>query len=311
MQLRYVFTELRTGLRRNLTMHLAVILTLFVSLTLAGCGIMLQRQADLTADTLGSELQILVNLCTEDDPSDSPTCAGGEVTDQQRERIEAEFDDSAEVASYEFQTKEEGYENAQEILPEEVFAGPDPVVTVENWPAAYWVTLEDPNEADGVISAVRGLDGVSSIKDQRDALGQIFGIMTALKYGSWIGSGFLLLAALLLVANTIRLAAMARRREIAIMRLVGASTLYIALPFLLEALVTAVIGVALAAGSLAAFQFFAIERGMAEIVTFLPWIGWDDYVQALIGLVPPGIALLGPALTLIPTLLLTRKYIKV
>ena len=76
MQLRYVFTELRTGLRRNLTMHLAVILTLFVSLTLAGCGIMLQRQADLTADTLGSELQILVNLFTEDDPSDSPTCAG-------------------------------------------------------------------------------------------------------------------------------------------------------------------------------------------------------------------------------------------
>ncbi|TYL50087.1 FtsX-like permease family protein [Nocardioides sp. BGMRC 2183] len=311
MQLRYVFSELRTGLRRNLTMHLAVILTLFVSLTLAGCGILLQRQADKTSETLGSELQILVNLCTVDDPSGAPQCAGGEVTDQQRERIEEEIEASPEVASYEYQTKEEGYEKAQEILPEEVFEGSDPVVTVDDWPSAYWVTLEQPDEADGVISAVEGLDGVSSIKDQREALGQIFGIMTALKYGSWIGSGFLLLAALLLVANTIRLAAMARRREIGIMRLVGASTLYIALPFLLEALVTAIVGVALASGALAAFQYFAIETGMAEVVTFLPWIDWSDYLQAIFGLVPPGIALLGPALTVIPTLLLTRKYIKV
>ncbi|WP_141014223.1 permease-like cell division protein FtsX [Nocardioides sambongensis] len=311
MQLRYVFSELRTGLRRNLTMHLAVILTLFVSLTLAGCGILLQRQADKTSETLGNELQILVNLCTVDDPSGAPQCAGGEVTDQQRERIEEEIEASPEVASYDFQTKEEGYEDAKEILPEEVFEGSDPVVTVEDWPSAYWVTLKQPAEADGVISAVEGLDGVASIKDQREALGQIFGIMTALKYGSWIGAGFLLLAALLLVANTIRLAAMARRREIGIMRLVGASTLYIALPFLLEALVTAVIGVALAAGALAAFQYFAIQTGMAEVVTFLPWIDWTDWVQAVFGLVPPGIALLGPALTLIPTLLLTRKYIKV
>ncbi|TIC87529.1 FtsX-like permease family protein [Nocardioides sp. GY 10113] len=311
MQLRYVFTELSNGLRRNLTMHLAVVLTLFVSLALAGTGIMLQRQAALTEDTLGSELQILVNLCTENDPSKNPNCAGGEVTDAQRDRIEGAFDDSPEVASFDFQSKEEGYDKAKEILPAEVFAGPNPVVTVDNWPAAYWVTLADPTKADGVISAVQGLDGVSSIKDQREALGQIFGIMQALRVGSWIGSGVLLLAALLLVANTIRLAALARRREIAIMRLVGASTLYITLPFLLEALVTAAVGVALAGAALAGFQYFAIETGMAEIVTFLPWIDWNDWTQAMIGLWPPGIALLGPALTVIPTLLLTRKYIKV
>ncbi|HWJ83079.1 MAG TPA: permease-like cell division protein FtsX [Nocardioides sp.] len=311
MQLRYVFSELRTGLRRNLSMHLAVILTIFVSLTLAGTGLLIQRQADLTTDVLGNELQILVNLCVDDDPGHSPNCAGGEATAAQKQRIEEEISSSPEVESYDFQTKQEGYDKAKEIFSPEVFEGPDPVITEQGWPAGYWVTLKDPNEADGVISAVKGLDGVRGIGDQRKALGQIYGIMGALKYGSWIGSGFLLLAALLLVANTIRLAALARRREIAIMRLVGASTLYIALPFLLEALVTAIVGVGLAAGALAAFQEFAINRGMAPTVTFLPWIDWKDYVQSLIGVLPPGIALLGPALTLIPTLLLTRKYIKV
>ncbi|GAA3547668.1 permease-like cell division protein FtsX [Nocardioides daeguensis] len=315
MQLRYVFTELRTGLRRNLSMHLAVILTLFVSLSLAGIGILVQREATVARDSLGDELKILVNLCTDDDPSHSPNCASGEVTADQQQRIEKEIEDSDEVASFTFQSKQEGYERAYEQAKrsntQAAFEGPDPVVTVERWPAAYWVTLKTPERADGIISALEGLDGVSVIKDQRKALGQIFGIMTVLKYGSWIGAGFLLFAALLQVTNTIRLAALARRREIAIMRLVGASTLYIALPFLLEALVAAIVGVALAAGVLAAFQHWGVEQALSDHVEFLPWVDWNDYLQALFGLFPPGIVLLGPALTLIPTLLLTRKYVKV
>ena len=318
MQLRHVSTELRTGLRRNLSMHLAVIVTLFVSLTLAGIGILVQREAEITVDDLGSELQIRVNLCTQDDPAERrgiENCSSGEVTDAQKERIEEELKASSEVDSFDFQTKEEGfrlaYEQAKRKHSEAAFEGDDPVVTPEKWPAAYWVTLKTPDQADGVISALEGLDGVSSILDQRQALKQIFGIMTVLKYGSWIGSGFLLFAALLQVANTIRLAALARRREIGIMRLVGASTLYIALPVLLEALVTAIIGVGLAAGALAAFQYWGVEQGIAERVTFLPWIDWSDYGEALIGVFPPGIVILGPALTLIPTLLLTRKYVKV
>ena len=117
---------------------------------------------------------------------------------------------------------------------------------------------------------------------------------------------FLVVAALLLVANTIRLAAFARRKEIAIMRLVGASTLYIALPFLLEAVVTAVFGVVLAGGALGAFMWFGVHEQIADSVKFMPWIGVQEYTTSLIV-----IAVLGPALTLLPTLLLTRKYLKV
>ncbi|QYJ04250.1 permease-like cell division protein FtsX [Nocardioides panacisoli] len=311
MQLRYVFSELRQGLRRNLSMNVAVVLTLFVSLALAGGGLLLQRQADRTAEVLGDQLQIMVNLCTVDDPSGNANCAGGEVTDPQRTEVERALEESSEVATYEFQTKAEGFAKAKESYPPEVFEGEDPVISEEDWPAAYWVTLEDPSEADGVTSAVRGLDGVSGVQDPRDELRKIFGIIDSLEIGSWAGAGVLLVAALLLVANTIRLAAIARRREIEIMRLVGASTLYIALPFLLEALVAAVVGAGLAALALAAFLKLAIMDGLAEALGFLPWVGWDDYVQVLIGTWPPGIALIAPALTLIPTLLLARKYTRV
>ena len=174
------------------------------------------------------------------------------------------------------------------------------------------MTLKDPQEAEGVKSAVIGLDGVAGIKDQREQLEPVFGIIDALKYGSWIGSGLLLLASLLLVANTIRLAAMARRREIGIMRLVGASTLYIALPFLLESLVTAVIGVGShgrCAGGVREVRDHGRARG-CDRVRALDRVGRLRR-GARRHRARPGIVILGPALTLIPTLLLTRKYIKV
>ena len=308
MQLRHVFSELRQGLRRNASMHVAVVLTLFVSLTLAGVGALLSMQADKTADLLGTQLQIAVQLCTDEDVN-NPLCVG-EVTEPERDAVEAAIEENPEVADYRYKSKEEAYEQAKEIFPES-FDGPNPPVTVDDMPQAYVVTLEDPAEADGIKSAVEGLDGVSNVQDQRDTLNGIFEIIDALQIGSWVGAGVLLLAALLLVANTIRLAALARRKEIGIMRLVGASTLYIALPFLLEALVTAAVGVLLAGAALAAFTKFGVQDGLAQGLDFLPWVGWPEYVDSLIGVWPVGIAILGPVLTVAPTLLLTRKYIKV
>ena len=90
------------------------------------------------------------------------------------------------------------------------------------------------------------------------------------------------------------------------MRLVGASTLYIALPFLLEAFVTAFLGVLLATGALAAFMYFGIEKRAHDQLKFIPWIGMEQYLVAI-----AIVAVLGPLLTVLPTLVLTRKYLKV
>ena len=303
MQLRYVFTELGQGLRRNVSMHIAVVLTLFVSLTLVGLGLLLNRQADKAADQWGSQLQITVWLCKDDD--DNPRCTG-EVTEPQKDAIAAAIEENPEAESHYFESKEEAFEKIKDLLGPERFEGPNPAATVDDMPQSVWITLEDPNEFEGITSAVQGLPGVSSIRDAREVLQPIYGSITALKYGAWGTAAFLVLAALMLVANTIRLAALARRREIGIMRLVGASTLYIALPFLLEAIVTAVVGVALAAGALGAFMWFGIHERAATGLTFMPWIGLPEYTTTVLA-----IGVLGPVLTLLPTLLLTRKYLKV
>jgi cell division transport system permease protein len=300
---RYTLTELGQGLRRNLSMHLAVVLTLFVSLTLVGMGVLLNQQAAKAAEHWGSELQITVWLCKDRDQNSA--CVG-EVTDAQKDAIEKVVQDNPEVAGYHFESKEEAFEKLKDTYAPGKFDGPNSVITAEDMPESLWIELEDPEEFEGITSAVVGLDGVSGIRDARDTLKPIYGAIDALKWGALATALFLVVAALLLVANTIRLAAFARRREIGIMRLVGASTLYIALPFLLEAVVTAALGVLFAAAALVAFEKFGIQDRIQGELNFIPWIGWPE-VQYAIGV----IAILGPMLTVIPTLVLTRKYLKV
>ncbi len=301
--MRFLFTELGQSLRRNVSMHVAVVLTLFVSLSLVGLGVIAQREANKTIDYLGSELQITVWLCKAAD--DRPACLG-EVTDAQRKIIEKTIDANPEVDSFEFEDQQVAFDKAKELIGPEKFEGENAPVTVEDLRSSYRITLKDPDEFEGITSAVEGLDGVSYLNDLRDELAPIFLGIDYIKWGSIGFAGLLVLAALLLVANTVRLAALARRKEIGIMRLVGASSLYISLPFLFEALFMAAMGVVLAGGALAAFMHFGILERAAEKLGFLPWVGWEDYWVTLIV-----VAILGPLLTLIPTLLLTRKYSKV
>lgn len=303
MQLRYVWSELGQGLRRNVSMHIAVVLTLFVSMTLVGLGVLLNQERSLATEYLGNQLEIATYLCRDSDAN--PSCSSA-ATDAQKQAIEQVMVDSPEVESYRFETKEEAFEKVKKLLGDKQFEGPNPVMTADDMSEAYWITLKNPREFEGIKSAVIGLDGVSNIRDERDTVKPLFDSLDTLKYASWGVALFLVVAALLLVANTIRLAAFARRKEIGIMRLVGASTLYIALPFLLEAVVTAVIGVALAAGALGALMWFGVEKQVSQSLSFLPWIGLSEYLTSVVW-----IAILGPALTVIPTLLLTRKYLKV
>jgi len=153
---------------------------------------------------------------------------------------------------------------------------------------------------------VQGLDGVNTVRDLREVLKPIYFWMTAMKWGAIGVAGFLVFAAVLQVGNTIRLAAFARRREIGIMRLVGASSLYIQLPFLMESLVAALIGVTLAGAAILAFMYVVIYQMLRPTSNIVAWIDWGDGLSAV-----GWIALIGLLLTLIPTLAMTRKYLKV
>ncbi len=281
MQLRHVSTNLRQGLRRNLSMHAAVILTLFVSLSLAGIGLMLTREAQLVTKVVGSELQLTVFLCVPDEP-DQPQCLT-EVTPEQERAITATIVENPEVASYEVVSKAQGFENIKELLGSGAVRGARPRSSPSRTcPRRSGSRSRTPTSSTGSPAPSRTLDGVRSIQTAQELIGPIYGIMDGIRIAAWVSAGVLLLAAVMMVANTIRLAALARRREIEIMRLVGASRIFIVLPFALEALFNAIVGVALAGGALAAFTYWGIIEGLDAKFNALPFIGWPEYAHTMI-----------------------------
>lgn len=305
MQLTYVFSELGNGLKRNVSMTLAVIVTIFVSLTLVGLGLLLNAQANKAEAYWGDKLQITVFLCTP--LTDTPNCANGAANDAQKQAVEQTLDNNSEVSTYHFESSQQAYDKYLALYP-----NPDASrrqinesLKVSDFPESYWVTLKDPQKFQGVKSAVSGLPGVGYVQDLRTILKPLYAWINGLKWGAIGVASFLVIAAILQVGNTIRLAAFARRREIGIMRLVGASSWYVQLPFLLESLFAAFVGVALSSAALLAFMWVVIYHKLSG-THLVAWVTWTDALKAIVAMAIGGICL-----TLIPTLLLTRKYLKV
>jgi len=301
-----VLTELWAGLRRNVSMTLSLVVTLVVSLALVGIGLLLHLQIGKTEAYWGDRLQIQVELCAENSPSGS--CIQGAATEAEARQVARTIQDNPEVESYYLQSPQEAYDKAEERFGQSdsgrrLFEALDR----NSFPASYWVTLEDPQDFDSVTAAVEELPGVAGVLDLRDLLDPVYNILSVMRWLALGTAGVLMLAAILQVANTIRLTAYARRREIGIMRLVGASAWHIQLPFVLEALLAALIAAGLASGVLAGFEQFVVRRTLAERLGQLtPWIDWPDVLLAA------GITVVfALVIALLPTFVVTRKYLDV
>jgi cell division transport system permease protein len=306
MQLRYVFSEVRTGLRRNVSMTVALVVTIFVSLTLVGMGLLLNTQAQNAKENWGDKLQVTVQLCNK--TSRSPHCSDGEVSAAQKAEIVSVLKTHPEVKSYQERSKDEAYKIWKKIYQprDNVEASVFSAVTPDTMNESYLVSLKDPNKYAGIEDALSGMEGVDHVQDLRDVLEPIYFWMGIFKWGALGIAAFLLIAAVLQVSNSIRLAVFARRKEIGIMRLVGASNLYISLPFLMETLVAALIAIVLSGAAVAAFMQFAVYGWLRENSRVMEWVGWKDAVTA--GWM---VAAIGVLLTVVPTLVMTRKYLKV
>ncbi len=306
MQLTYVFSETSTGLRRNVTMTVALVVTIFISLTLVGMGLLLRAQAQKAETDWGSKLQITVFLCNQN--SRTAHCASGAVNDAQKSAITGILNSHPDVASYYYQSQQQAFATWKRIFVSKDKAEQAIYSTVSaaDMQQSYWVKLKNPNNFAGVESALSGMDGVAKVRDLRTVLEPIYFWMTLIKWSTLAIAAFLLVAAVLQVSNSIRLAAFARRKEIGIMRLVGASNLYISLPFLMETLVAAVIGIVLASATLASVMYFFVYGHLRTSSHIVEWINWHDALSAVVLVAGAGVVL-----TLIPTLVMTRKYLKV
>ncbi|MGA8988174.1 permease-like cell division protein FtsX [Aeromicrobium sp.] len=304
--MRSTLSELGQSLSRNKSMTISLVVTMTVSLLLAALGLLIQSQADRTEKYFGDKLQLQVNLCTKNSPSQN--CIGGVATDDQKAAVQDAIRANPEVKSYEVRTPADNFSRARALLGQSE-TGRKALETLgpDSFPESYFVTLKDANKFDGVVSQVSGMDGVGNVNSLKKLLGPLFSALSKMQYAAIATSLLLIFAAILQVSNTIRMTAYARRREIGIMRLVGASSWHIQLPFVLESLIAALISAALAAAGLAAFTYFVVYGYLRDTLgQITTWVGWHEaFVVA--GLT----TVLALVLALVPTLVMTRKYLDV
>lgn len=300
--MRHTLRETWSGLKRNIAMTIAVIVTMGVSLSLFGAGLLTSMEVDLVKGRWYDKIEISVFLCTEF--TQGGTCEPGKATtDAQREQILATLEANPEVEEVFYESKDEAYEEFKRVFADSPILGSR---TAEQMQDSFRIKLKNPENYEGVVSEATGMQGVQNVQDLHRILDPMFNWLNALKWATIGMSVLLLVAASLQIANTIRMAAFTRRREIGIMKLVGASNFYILLPFLLESLIAGLIGVLTASGTLALGYYLVIDQNAKTSIQALPWIDWSHLTSAILA-----VAVVGVALAIIPTLLATRKYLRV
>ena len=293
MRLAFIMSELGSGLRRNLTMVISVILVTFVSLTFVGTAGLLQMQIGQLKGFWYDKVQVTIYLCT-DIPANT-NCVSGPVTDEQKTTIEDLLESPAVkpyVETWMFESQEEALGHFQEQ-----FANSPMVDSVEaaNLPSSYRIKLTDPTKYQIINETFAATPGVDSVVDQRKVLNKLFSWMNIATYVAMGVAALMTICAALLIATTIRLSAQSRTREIEIMRLVGASRTVIQLPFVLEGVIAATIGALLASGAVWSIVHFFFGGYLASSSSGTPYISTADAfviypVLILLGIVLAGIA---------------------
>jgi cell division transport system permease protein len=300
MRAGFVLSEVRIGLRRNMTMTFAVIVTVAISLTLLGVGLLANSQVRVMKDYWYNKIEVSVFLCGA--LSESPSCASGAVTDAQRASIQNDLQALPVVETVYHESPAQAYQHFQEQFKGSAIAQN---VTPDQLPESFRVKLKDPTQFAVVQSAFAGRPGVDTVQDERVILDKFFKLLGVLRDGALLIGIASVLTAMLLISNTLRLAAFNRRRETGVMKLVGASSFSIQLPFLLEGLIAAIIGWAISTGLLSGFKAL-VDSKVAPLLSFTRFFLWSDVWTASAILLGIGFAVSGVA-----SLFTLRKYLKV
>ena len=303
MRAQFVLQEIWIGLRRNLTMTVALIVVVAISLSLLGTGLLFIKQVDSTRTYWQGKVEISVYLCTSQ--SVSVQCKqNGPSTAAQRTQLDQALTALPQVKNVTYETQAQAYQRFKQ----EFSNSPSFVSTVQQGdiPDSFQVKLKNPQSDYGTVaSAVSSKAGVDSVIDDRSILDKFYKLLDGARNAVVIIALVLLIAATLLVANTIRLSAFNRRRETGIMRLVGASNFYIQLPFLLEGVIAGLIGWAVAAGLLIAVKSLWLDN-LQQYFTFNVGLSTGDLVEVVILAMCVGVVLCGAT-----SFLTLRRYLRI
>ena len=301
MRAQFVLSEVWIGLRRNLTMTIALVVVVAISLSLLGTGLLFVKQVDNTRTYWQSRVQLSVYLCS------SQALLGncnGAVTPAERASIQQNLDSMPDVTSVTYVSQQQAWQNFKSEMANDPtlvkYTNPDQI------PSSFEIKLKNTEaDAANVQSIVQGYSGVAQVVDDSAILDNFYKLLDGARNAVVIIALFLLVAAILLVANTIRLSAFNRRRETSIMRLVGASNFYVQLPFLAEGMIAGLFGWLVASALLIAVKSLWIN-GLQSYFPYGVTLSSTDLLEVIIIAMITGLLICGST-----SFLTLRRYLRV
>jgi len=291
-RIEFYFRETAAGIRRNGIMAFAAISTAFIALFLFGLAMLIAREINLVIEQVTGNVEVAVYLSDPVRP---------EIVTQLQQKLQ----DLPAVQSVTYEDKADACARAQQLFES------NPAITenvpCEVYPASLRITLKDTSQYEQITAALScgtttganscAEPGVSQVIDYRDILDRLSAITRVLRNGVLFVAVIMLASATVLIANTLRMGMFARRKEIGIMRLVGATNWRIRVPFMIEGLVEALVGAGLAIVTLFLGKVFLVDQLRSRIVWF-PLIRNSDVlgVAPLILLAAAGVAVIAGTL---------------
>jgi cell division transport system permease protein len=302
MRAQFVFGEVWIGLRRNLTMTVALVVVVAISLSLLGTGLLFVKQVNHTRALWQNRIELSVYLCSKTPLT--PQCSkNGPATPAQAALVRQTLQRLPEVQSVTEVTAAQAYAQFKQEFADQ----PELVSSVSpgDIPPSFQVKMTNAQaDAGPVAAAVTGMQGVQSVGDDSSILTNFYKLLDGARNAVVVVAIILIIAAILLVANTIRLSAFNRRRETAIMRLVGASNFYVQLPFLVEGMIAGLFGWLVAVGLL-----IAARSGLDGLQNYFPFhveLSTFDLVEVVVVTMLIGLVLCGST-----SFLTLRRYLRV
>jgi len=284
-------------------MTMALIVVVAISLSLLGTGLLFVKQVDRTRTYWQGKVELSIYLCIKTSPE--PQCQlNGPATDAQKAQLHAHLASMSQVQAVYYVSQQQAYTEFRQYFSNEPALVQD--TREGDIPDSFEVKLKNPRADYNIVaSAVTGAPGVETVVDEMTILDKFYRLLDGARNAVVIIALILIVAAVLLVANTIRLSAFNRRRETAIMRLVGASNFYIQLPFLLEGTIAGLIGWGIAAGLLVAVKSLMLDS-LGQYFTFNVGLSVGDLIEVIVFTMIVGVLLCG-----VTSFLTLRRYLRI
>jgi cell division transport system permease protein len=287
------------GLRRNVTMTLAAVMTVAISLTLLGIALIIRFGADQLEHDLLNQIEVSVYLQPQ---CGTPNAGSNCLTPADRTSVQSTLQQLPQVEHITYISQADGYKRFKEEFrddPDLVNHTPQDAI-----PESFAVKLKNPKEFAVVNSAVGRAAGVQSVTNASSSLKRLFAFFHHVTLGALLLTVLLLISTCLLIYNSMRVAAFSRRRETGIMRLVGASDFYIQAPFVLEGTAAGVAGSGLAVGLLVMVKWYISSTLATRVLT--PFGEWSTLGKAL-----PLVIVIGILLPAIASFLTLQRHLRV